>query len=73
MRKVHPLTYLFLSHPYVSFSQIENTCFSMTFFGEGYSEGTDPSQGRPNAKICTQVVGAGKTKKNTFNGNLMVN
>lgn len=38
--------------------QIENTCFSMTFFGEGYSEGTDPSQGRPNAKICTQVVGA---------------
>ncbi|XP_056219493.1 saccharopine dehydrogenase-like oxidoreductase isoform X2 [Seriola aureovittata] len=38
--------------------QIEDTCFSLTFFGEGYSEGTDPSQGRPNAKICTQVVGA---------------
>ncbi|XP_062293570.1 saccharopine dehydrogenase b [Scomber scombrus] len=38
--------------------QIENTCFSMTFFGEGYSEGTDPSQGRPNSKICTQVIGA---------------
>ncbi|XP_040920320.1 saccharopine dehydrogenase-like oxidoreductase isoform X2 [Toxotes jaculatrix] len=38
--------------------QIEDTCFSLTFFGEGYSEGTDPSQGRPNAKICTQVIGA---------------
>lgn len=41
--------------------QIENTCFSLTFFGEGYSEGTDPSQGRPNSKICTQVIGPGKT------------
>ncbi|KAF1376320.1 hypothetical protein PFLUV_G00210280 [Perca fluviatilis] len=38
--------------------QIEDTCFSMTLFGEGYSEGTDPTQGRPNAKICTQVLGA---------------
>ncbi|XP_019947082.1 saccharopine dehydrogenase b [Paralichthys olivaceus] len=38
--------------------QIEDTCFSMTFFGEGYSENTDPSKGRPNAKICTQVIGA---------------
>ncbi|KAM3861168.1 saccharopine dehydrogenase-like oxidoreductase [Diretmus argenteus] len=37
--------------------QIEGTCFSMTFFGEGYSEGQDPSQGRPDAKICTQVIG----------------
>ncbi|XP_076612898.1 saccharopine dehydrogenase b [Chaetodon auriga] len=37
--------------------QIENTCFSLTFFGEGYSEGTDPAQGQPNAKICTQVIG----------------
>lgn len=44
----------------VRLSQIENTCFSLTFFGEGYSEGTDPSQGRPDARICTQVVGAGK-------------
>ncbi|XP_070705595.1 saccharopine dehydrogenase b [Pempheris klunzingeri] len=38
--------------------QIEDTCFSLTFFGEGYSEGTDPTQGRPNATICTQVIGA---------------
>ncbi|KAI3363619.1 hypothetical protein L3Q82_001251 [Scortum barcoo] len=38
---------------------IEDTCFSLTFFGEGYSEGSDPTQGQPNAKICTQVIGAG--------------
>ncbi|XP_035534845.1 saccharopine dehydrogenase b isoform X2 [Morone saxatilis] len=38
--------------------QIEDTCFSLTFFGEGYSEGTDPTQGQPNTKICTQVIGA---------------
>uniref|UniRef100_A0A3P8TA68 Saccharopine dehydrogenase-like oxidoreductase n=1 Tax=Amphiprion percula TaxID=161767 RepID=A0A3P8TA68_AMPPE len=38
--------------------QIEDTCFSLTFYGEGYSEGRDPSQGRPDAKICTQVLGA---------------
>ncbi|XP_037100942.1 saccharopine dehydrogenase-like oxidoreductase [Syngnathus acus] len=38
--------------------QIEDTCFNMTFFGEGYSEGTDPSQGPPNAKICTEIMGA---------------
>ncbi|XP_068609803.1 saccharopine dehydrogenase-like oxidoreductase [Brachionichthys hirsutus] len=38
--------------------QIEDASFNLTFFGEGYSEGSDPTQGRPNAKICTQVVGA---------------
>ncbi|KAM7395788.1 hypothetical protein PAMA_007191 [Pampus argenteus] len=38
--------------------QIEDTCFSLTFFGDGYSEGADPSQGRPDSKICTQIVGA---------------
>ncbi|XP_061668660.1 saccharopine dehydrogenase b isoform X2 [Syngnathoides biaculeatus] len=37
---------------------IEDTCFNMMFFGEGYSEGTDPLQGPPNAKICTEVMGA---------------
>ncbi|KAM4632990.1 saccharopine dehydrogenase b isoform 2-T2 [Polymixia lowei] len=37
--------------------QMEDCYFSLTFFGEGFSEGQDPSQGRPNAKICTQVVG----------------
>ncbi|XP_061668661.1 saccharopine dehydrogenase b isoform X3 [Syngnathoides biaculeatus] len=39
-------------------NQIEDTCFNMMFFGEGYSEGTDPLQGPPNAKICTEVMGA---------------
>ncbi|XP_028253883.1 saccharopine dehydrogenase-like oxidoreductase [Parambassis ranga] len=38
--------------------QIEDTAFTLTFLGEGYSEGTEPSQGPPNTKICTQVVGA---------------
>ncbi|XP_061610322.1 saccharopine dehydrogenase b isoform X1 [Phyllopteryx taeniolatus] len=38
--------------------QIEDTCFNITFFGEGYSEGTEPLQGPPNAKICTEVMGA---------------
>ncbi|XP_028461658.1 piggyBac transposable element-derived protein 3-like [Perca flavescens] len=45
--------------------KIEDTCFSMTLFREGYSEGTDPTQGRPNAKICTQVLGAGNTATTT--------
>uniref|UniRef100_A0A8K9XCT0 Saccharopine dehydrogenase-like oxidoreductase n=1 Tax=Oncorhynchus mykiss TaxID=8022 RepID=A0A8K9XCT0_ONCMY len=38
--------------------QMEGTSFSLTFFGEGYAEGLDPSQGRPNARICTQIHGA---------------
>ncbi|CAB1343162.1 unnamed protein product [Coregonus sp. 'balchen'] len=37
---------------------MEGTSFSLTFFGEGYAEGLDPSQGRPNARICTQIHGA---------------
>ncbi|KAJ3607228.1 hypothetical protein NHX12_026740 [Muraenolepis orangiensis] len=41
-----------------SLKQMEDTSFCMTFFGEGYSEGKDPSQGRPDTKICTQVIGA---------------
>ena len=40
---------------------MEDTSFCMTFFGEGYSDGKDPTQGPPDAKICTQVIGAGKT------------
>lgn len=38
--------------------QMEGTSFSLTFFGEGYTDGQDPSLGRPNAKIITQVKGA---------------
>ncbi|XP_053158517.1 saccharopine dehydrogenase-like oxidoreductase [Hemicordylus capensis] len=37
--------------------QMEGSSFEMTFFGEGYSSGQDPQQGKPNVKICTQVKG----------------
>ncbi|KAM4771943.1 saccharopine dehydrogenase-like oxidoreductase [Rhinophrynus dorsalis] len=37
--------------------QMDESSFTMTFFGEGYSEGQDPQQGKPNVKICTQVSG----------------
>uniref|UniRef100_A0A8V0XZS5 Saccharopine dehydrogenase-like oxidoreductase n=1 Tax=Gallus gallus TaxID=9031 RepID=A0A8V0XZS5_CHICK len=37
--------------------QMDGTSFTMTFFGEGYSEGQDPQSGKPNVKICTQVKG----------------
>ncbi|XP_077139291.1 saccharopine dehydrogenase-like oxidoreductase isoform X4 [Ranitomeya variabilis] len=36
---------------------IAESSFSITFFGEGYSQGTDPQQEKPNVKICTQVSG----------------
>ncbi|MGH0127171.1 UNVERIFIED_CONTAM: hypothetical protein FKN15_071580 [Acipenser sinensis] len=36
---------------------MEGCSFSMTFFGQGYSQGQDPQQGKPNLKICTQVKG----------------
>lgn len=38
-------------------AQIEETSFTMTFFGEGYQEGQDPKKGNPSVKICTQVIG----------------
>ncbi|CAL8314132.1 unnamed protein product [Lota lota] len=41
-----------------SLKQMEDTSFCMTFFGEGYSDGKDPTQGPPDTKICTQVIGA---------------
>lgn len=37
--------------------QMDGSSFSMTFFGEGYSEGQSPDQGKPSVKICTQVTG----------------
>ncbi|XP_078262006.1 saccharopine dehydrogenase-like oxidoreductase [Rhinoraja longicauda] len=37
--------------------QMEETSFSMTFFGEGYQEGQDPQKGKPSLKICTRVKG----------------
>ncbi|NWT30454.1 SCPDL oxidoreductase, partial [Cardinalis cardinalis] len=37
--------------------QMDGTSFTMTFFGEGYSEGQDPQNAKPNVKICTEVKG----------------
>ncbi|KAL2098569.1 hypothetical protein ACEWY4_005049 [Coilia grayii] len=37
--------------------QMEGASFSFAFYGEGYTEGQDPSQGKPNAKIRTVVQG----------------
>nr|XP_054486609.1 saccharopine dehydrogenase-like oxidoreductase [Agelaius phoeniceus] len=37
--------------------QMDETSFTMTFFGEGYSEGQDPQNAKPNVKICTEVKG----------------
>nr|XP_060609922.1 saccharopine dehydrogenase-like oxidoreductase [Anolis sagrei ordinatus] len=37
--------------------QMEGSSFEMTFFGQGYSTGKDPQQGKPDVKICTRVKG----------------
>ncbi|KAM5163055.1 saccharopine dehydrogenase-like oxidoreductase [Mantella aurantiaca] len=37
--------------------QMAESSFTMTFFGEGYSQDKDPQQDKPNIKICTQVSG----------------
>uniref|UniRef100_A0A8C9Y3I3 Saccharopine dehydrogenase-like oxidoreductase n=1 Tax=Sander lucioperca TaxID=283035 RepID=A0A8C9Y3I3_SANLU len=37
--------------------QMEASSFQFAFYGEGYTEGQDPSQGKPNAKIRTLVQG----------------
>uniref|UniRef100_A0AAZ3PQK5 Saccharopine dehydrogenase-like oxidoreductase n=1 Tax=Oncorhynchus tshawytscha TaxID=74940 RepID=A0AAZ3PQK5_ONCTS len=37
--------------------KMEGSSFKFAFYGEGYTEGQDPSQGRPNAKIRTLVQG----------------
>ncbi|NP_001086196.1 saccharopine dehydrogenase (putative) L homeolog [Xenopus laevis] len=37
--------------------QMDGASFTMTFFGEGYSQGHNPQDGNPNVKICTQVSG----------------
>ncbi|XP_073194417.1 saccharopine dehydrogenase-like oxidoreductase isoform X2 [Lepidochelys kempii] len=50
--------------------QIDGSSFTMTFFGEGYCEGQDPQQGKPNVKICTQVKGPGKEARMLYYGHL---
>ncbi|KAI4830615.1 hypothetical protein KUCAC02_002234 [Chaenocephalus aceratus] len=37
--------------------QMKDSTFQFEFFGEGYTEGQDPSQGKPNGKIRTLVKG----------------
>ncbi|XP_037103608.1 saccharopine dehydrogenase-like oxidoreductase isoform X2 [Syngnathus acus] len=37
--------------------QMESSSFRFAFYGEGYTEGLDPTQGKPNGKICTLVQG----------------
>ncbi|XP_041928224.1 saccharopine dehydrogenase a, tandem duplicate 1 [Alosa sapidissima] len=37
--------------------QMEGSSFRFAFYGEGYTEGQDPSQGKPNGKIRTVVQG----------------
>lgn len=41
--------------------QMEGSSFEMIFFGEGYSTGQNPQEGKPDVKICTQVKGPGRT------------
>ncbi|XP_041952240.1 saccharopine dehydrogenase-like oxidoreductase isoform X2 [Alosa sapidissima] len=38
--------------------QMEGTSFRMTFYGEGYTKGRDPSQGMPDGRITTEIRGA---------------
>lgn len=38
---------------------MEGSSFQFALYGEGYSEGQDPSQGKPNSKIRTLVQGPG--------------
>ncbi|KAI7804275.1 saccharopine dehydrogenase a, tandem duplicate 1 [Triplophysa rosa] len=37
--------------------QMEGSSFRFAFFGEGYTEGLEPTEGKPNAKIRTLVQG----------------
>ncbi|XP_051920092.1 saccharopine dehydrogenase-like oxidoreductase [Hippocampus zosterae] len=37
--------------------QMESSSFRFAFYGVGYTEGLDPTQGKPNGKICTLVQG----------------
>ncbi|XP_016120167.1 saccharopine dehydrogenase-like oxidoreductase [Sinocyclocheilus grahami] len=37
--------------------QMDGTSFCLRFMGEGYTNGQDPSQGKPNATISTEITG----------------
>uniref|UniRef100_A0A4W6G1A8 Saccharopine dehydrogenase-like oxidoreductase n=1 Tax=Lates calcarifer TaxID=8187 RepID=A0A4W6G1A8_LATCA len=42
---------------YLCVHQMEASSFQFAFYGEGYAEGEDPSQGKPSSKIRTLVQG----------------
>ncbi|KAM5238622.1 saccharopine dehydrogenase-like oxidoreductase isoform 2-T2 [Ctenodactylus gundi] len=37
--------------------KLDGTSFTMTFFGQGYSQGLSTDKNKPNIRICTQVKG----------------
>ncbi|XP_021121159.1 saccharopine dehydrogenase-like oxidoreductase isoform X3 [Heterocephalus glaber] len=37
--------------------QIDDSSFTMTFFGQGYTQGLSTDKNKPNIRICTQVKG----------------
>uniref|UniRef100_A0A8W4FPD0 Saccharopine dehydrogenase-like oxidoreductase n=1 Tax=Sus scrofa TaxID=9823 RepID=A0A8W4FPD0_PIG len=37
--------------------QMDASSFTLTFFGQGYSQGLSPDKSKPNIRICTQVKG----------------
>lgn len=37
--------------------QIDGSSFTMTFFGQGYTQGLSTDKNKPNIRICTQVKG----------------
>ncbi|KAM6979426.1 saccharopine dehydrogenase-like oxidoreductase [Aplochiton taeniatus] len=50
-------TFGFFSKAGPTRKQMEGSSFQFAFYGEGYTEGQDPSQGKPNSKIRTLVQG----------------
>jgi len=38
---------------------MDETSFCLRFMGEGYTTGQDPSLGKPNATINTEITGPG--------------
>ncbi|XP_068135645.1 saccharopine dehydrogenase-like oxidoreductase [Hyperolius riggenbachi] len=50
-------TFGYLSKEGPTQKQMDESSFSMTFFGEGYTQVQDSQLRKPNIKICTQVSG----------------
>lgn len=50
---------IYLVNSLLSIPQIDASSFTMTFFGQGFSQGVSPVKNKPNIRICTQVKGPG--------------